>query len=75
MQSTNNYIIIYACMAFNKVRTMKQLILNIEEDKFRAFLSFIKTLDYVSVSKGDQIIPEWQQEEVSRRIKLLEKGK
>lgn len=32
---------------------MKKLVLNIEESKFKAFLSFIKTLDYVSVSKEE----------------------
>ena len=52
---------------------MKQIILNIEESKFKAFLSFIKTLDYVSVSKEDSI-PEWQQQEVNKRLQLIEKG-
>lgn len=53
---------------------MKKLILDIEESKFKASLSFIKTLDYVSVS-NEEPIPEWQQEEVNRRIELIEKGK
>lgn len=53
---------------------MKKLILDIEESKFKAFLSFVKTLDYVSVS-NEEPIPEWQQEEVNRRIELIEKGK
>ncbi len=52
---------------------MKQLILNIEEGKFKAFLSFIKTLDYVSVSELEEI-PQWQQDEVKRRMELLAKG-
>jgi hypothetical protein len=52
---------------------MKKLILNIEESKYQAFLSFIKTLDYVSVSKDDAI-PGWQQEEVNRRMELIAKG-
>lgn len=52
---------------------MKQLILNIEEGKFKAFLSFIKTLDYVSVSELGEI-PQWQQDEVKRRMELLAKG-
>ncbi len=53
---------------------MKKLILNIEESKFKAFLSFIKTLDYVSVSK-EEAIPERQKEEVEQRMELIEKGK
>jgi len=53
---------------------MKQITLNIDESKFKAFLSFIKTLDYVSVS--DEIdIPIEQQQETERRIKLLQEGK
>ncbi len=52
---------------------MKQLILNIEENKFNAFLTFIRTLEYVSVSvEGD--IPDWQQDEVTKRTLLIEKG-
>ncbi|PWH86240.1 addiction module protein [Brumimicrobium oceani] len=53
---------------------MKQITLNIDETKFKAFLSFIKTLDYVSVS--DEIdIPIEQQQEAERRLKLVEEGK
>ncbi len=53
---------------------MKQITLNIDETKFKAFLSFIKTLDYVTVS--DEIdIPIEQQKEVERRLKLVEQGK
>lgn len=53
---------------------MKQLILNIDESKFSTFLSFIKTLDYVSISNEKEDIPGWQQEEVNRRIQLIESG-
>ncbi|HKL02567.1 MAG TPA: addiction module protein [Cryomorphaceae bacterium] len=52
---------------------MKKLILNIEESKYRAFLSYIETLDYVSVSKNEDL-PVWQQEEVKRRMDLVAKG-
>jgi len=53
---------------------MKQITLNIDETKFKAFISFIKTLDYVSVS--DEIdIPIEQQQEVERRLKLVQEGK
>lgn len=53
---------------------MKQITLNIDESKFKAFLSFIKTLDYVSVS--DEIdIPLEQQQEAERRLKLVREGK
>jgi hypothetical protein len=53
---------------------MKQITLNIDESKFKAFLSFIKTLDYVSVS--DEIdIPLEQQQEAQRRLKLVQEGK
>jgi hypothetical protein len=52
---------------------MKQLILRIEEGKFKAFLSFIKTLDYVSVSEVEEI-PQWQQNEVKKRMEKVENG-
>lgn len=53
---------------------MKQITLSIDESKFKAFLNFIKTLDYVSVS--DEIdIPTEQQQETESRIKLLQEGK
>ncbi|HUH72822.1 MAG TPA: addiction module protein [Chitinophagales bacterium] len=52
---------------------MKQLTLNIDENKFNTFLSFIKTLDYVSISNEEEI-PSWQQDEVNRRIQLIESG-
>lgn len=53
---------------------MKQITLNIDESKFKAFISFIKTLDYVSVS--DEIdIPLEQQQEAERRLKLVQEGK
>lgn len=52
---------------------MKEITLNIEESKFDTFLSFIKTLDYVSVSEAENI-PNWQQDEVLCRLKKIEKG-
>lgn len=53
---------------------MKQITLNIDESKFKAFLSFIKTLDYVSVSDEKEISLE-QQQESERRLKLVQEGK
>ena len=53
---------------------MKQITLNIEENKFKTFLNFIKTLDYVALSEETEI-PLAQKEEVNRRIKLMEEGK
>lgn len=50
-----------------------KITLDIQENRFNTFLDFIKTLDYVSIKKEDTI-PQWQQEEVSRRLQLIEKG-
>ena len=50
-----------------------KITLDIQENRFNTFLDFIKTLDYVSVKKEDTT-PEWQQEEVSNRLQLIEKG-
>jgi len=56
-----------------QVQAMKQITLNIADKKFKAFLEFIKTLDYVSISKEEEI-PDWQQEEVKKRLDLVDKG-
>ena len=53
---------------------MKQITLNIDESKFKVFLSFIKTLDYVSVSDEKEISLE-QQQEAEKRLKLVQEGK
>jgi hypothetical protein len=53
---------------------MKQITLNIDETKFKDFLNFIKTLDYVAVS-DETNIPLEQQEEVQRRLELIQEGK
>lgn len=50
--------------------TMK-ITLDIQENKFSAFLAFIKTLDYVSVP-DDSSIPQWQIDEVNQRLKDIE---
>ena len=50
-----------------------KITLDIQENRFNTFLEFIKTLDYVSVKKED-VIPQWQQEEVNKRLQLIEKG-
>lgn len=52
---------------------MKRITLDIEDKKFKTFLEFIKTLEYVSISK-DGAIPQWQQDEVNKRLQLVEKG-
>ncbi len=53
---------------------MKEITLKVDEKKFKAFLSFIKTIDYVSVL--DEIdIPLEQQLEAKRRLNLIEEGK
>jgi hypothetical protein len=53
---------------------MKQITLNIDESKFKAFLSFVKTIDYVSVSDEIDLSLEHQQE-AQRRLKLIQEGK
>lgn len=54
---------------------MKDLVLNIEEGKYEAFLHFIKTLDFVKISQQNQEIPTWQKNIVNERISEYENGK
>jgi len=51
---------------FAKPSAMKKITLNIEDDKFKAFLDYIEALDYVSVASEPEV-PEWQQKEVEGR--------
>jgi len=50
-----------------------KITLDIQDSRFDTFLSFIKTLDYVSIKQEDTI-PQWQQDEVNRRLQLIDKG-
>ena len=50
-----------------------KITLEIKENRYAAFIDYIKTLDYVSVAK-EQDIPAWQKEEVFKRIELLDSG-
>ncbi len=51
-----------------------KITLEIQDDRFETFLEFIRTLDYVSIKKEEDSIPQWQQEEVNRRLQLIESG-
>lgn len=44
----------------------KTITLQIEDQKFDTFRSFIETLDYVSVIDND--LPEWQKVEANKRL-------
>jgi len=53
---------------------MKQLTLNIDESKYKAFLDFIKTLDYVEVElEEDNSIEEFKQS--LKQVRLMKEGK
>jgi len=53
---------------------MKQLTLNIRENKFQAFLEFIKTLDYVEVPEADKKALDQLQNSLNQ-VKLMQEGK
>ncbi|MEQ8546335.1 MAG: addiction module protein [Cyclobacteriaceae bacterium] len=50
-----------------------KITLNIQDNRYETFLSFIKTLDYVSINK-EEVIPQWQQDEVNKRLELIDSG-
>ena len=53
---------------------MKQVTLNIAENKFKTFLEFIKTLDYVKVEDvEEQALGEFQNS--LKQVKLMKEGK
>ena len=53
---------------------MKQLTINIVDSKFKAFLEFIKTLDYVEIPEVDKkSLAELQNS--LRQVKMMQDGK
>lgn len=52
---------------------MKQLTLNINDNKYRTFLEFVKTLDYVEVQEPDNSLAELQNS--LNQVKLMQEGK
>jgi len=53
---------------------MKQLTLNIADSKFKTFLEFIKTLDYVKVEDVEEKALEELQSSLDQ-VKLIKEGK
>jgi len=53
---------------------MKQVTLNIADNKFKLFLDFIKTLDYVKVDNIQDTAREELQNSL-KQVKLMQEGK
>jgi len=53
---------------------MKQVTLNISDNKFKAFLEFIKTLDYVKVDDVKEKAVEELQSSL-KQVRLMQEGK
>lgn len=53
---------------------MKQITLNIADNKFKTFLEFIKTLDYVKVEDSEEEAVEALQISLNQ-VKLMKEGK
>jgi hypothetical protein len=53
---------------------MKQLTINIVDSKFKAFLEFIKTLDYVEIPEVDKKALDELQGSLNQ-VKLMQEGK
>ena len=51
-----------------------KITLDIQDSRFDAFLNFIKTLDYVSIKDKEDVIPQWQQNEVNKRLEMVDSG-
>lgn len=52
---------------------MKQVILNINDNKFKTFLEFIRTLDYVEVQESDKSFSDLQNS--LNQVKMMQDGK
>ena len=53
---------------------MKQLTLNISDNKYHAFLEFIKTLDYVEIPEADKKSLSELQNSL-KQVKMMQEGK
>ena len=56
------------------IKQMKQLTLNISDNRFLAFLEFIKTLDYVDVQEADKKSLAELQNSLNQ-VKMMQEGK
>ena len=36
-----------------------KITLEIQDERFKTFMEFIQTLDYVSVKKDEELLPKW----------------
>jgi hypothetical protein len=52
---------------------MRQVTLNVEDNKFETLLNFLKTLDYVKVSDSDMTIQQFQNS--LKQVKQIQAGK
>ncbi|SEJ33488.1 Putative addiction module component [Cyclobacterium xiamenense] len=59
--------------AEKKYKQMK-ITLEIQDERFKTFMDFIQTLDYVSIKTDESSPTQWQEEEVNRRLELIESG-
>ncbi|MBU2914371.1 addiction module protein [Reichenbachiella agariperforans] len=50
-----------------------KITLDIQDNRFDTFMDLIQTLDYVSINE-EKSVPEWQQQEVSKRLELVNSG-
>jgi len=52
---------------------MKQLTLNFNDNNFKTFLEFVKTLDYVEIQEADISMDELQNS--LKQVKMIQEGK
>ena len=52
---------------------MKRIKIEVEDSKYEALMSFLETIDYISVSEIESI-PQWQKDEVSRSEQIIDNG-
>ncbi len=50
-----------------------RITLDIPENKYKFFLELMNNLNFIKVEESEEV-PQWQQDEVARRLDLIEKG-
>jgi hypothetical protein len=50
-----------------------RITLDIPDNKYKFFLELVNSLDFIKIEESEAV-PQWQQDEVARRLDLIEKG-
>lgn len=54
---------------------MTRLVIDVDEERYSELVSYLKSLDYVSIPNDNYEVPDWQSDELRRRSQLINEKK